>query len=290
MERLVRLVAALHQRGDRGVPATNLAEIAGFDGEDAISQLTREFRYLRDLGWQIENIGGEGNAGIYRMLTVDNRIAVRLTAEQQAALRRAVLLANRDDLVTRLGLPVSERPAEYIAAVPMAGDDALDIVTEALRSRWLLTFRYSGTDRVVHPESVRNENGKWYLRAHEDGTETIKYFVVSRMSSVAIDSGRPAVRLDVERHPGLHPMSWEMDAPVDVTVRAEVDHERDVLRWLGTPSMRTEVGEDVDLVYRVTNRAALRARIYELGPRVQVLGPEEIRAEILGELAEMAGE
>jgi hypothetical protein len=50
MERLVRLAAALHRAGKRGVPATNLIEIAGFDGVDATSQLTREFRHLRDLG------------------------------------------------------------------------------------------------------------------------------------------------------------------------------------------------------------------------------------------------
>lgn len=290
MERLVRLVAALHQRGARGLPATNLADIAGFDGEDAISQLGREFRYLRDLGWQIENIGGEGNTGIYRMVTVDNRIAVRLTPEQQAALLRAAVLANRDDLVARLGLPASERPAEYVSAVPVVGDDGLDIVTEALRSGWVLKFRYAGSDRVVHPESVRTQNGKWYLRAHEDGGTVVKFFVVSRMSQVAVDPTRVAVRLETARHTGLHPMSWEVDPPVEVTLRTTAEYERDVLRWLGAPASRAVQGDDVDLVFHVTNRGALRARIYELGPRVHLLGPEDVRAELLSELAEMAGE
>lgn len=281
------------------MPAMNLVEIAGFDGVDAVSQLAREFRYLRDLGWQIDNIGGEGNMGIYRMVTVDNRIAVKLSTPQQAALLRAVLLANRDDLAERLALPRGERPAEVVAAVPVAGDAALSTVTEALRSGCLLRFRYAGSERAVHPESVRAQNGKWYLRGHQDGSDVVKAFVVSRMSDVVPDPSVPAVRLETERHTGLHPMSWEVDPPIDVQLSAPADYAFDVRRWLGTPSSERESGDTgdtgntggtVEFTYRVTNRAALRARVYELGPRVRVLGPEEIREEILAELALMAGE
>jgi hypothetical protein len=46
----------------------------------------------------------------------------------------------------------------------------------------------------------------------------------------------------------------------------------------------------VELRYLVTNREALRSRLYELGTRVRLVGPEDVRAELLAELAEMAGE
>ena len=290
MERLVRLVAALHQMGRNGVPMTNLIEIAGFTGAEAPDQLIREFRHLRAVGWQIENIGGEGNTGIYRMVTVDNRLAVRLSPTQQAALRRAAVLVSRDDLVERLGLSSGERPAEFVAAVPVAGDAALTTVTEALRSSLLLRFRYSGAERTVHPESLRTENGKWYLRGHETGSQTIKAFVVSRMSAVEADAAVRAERLETPRHTGLHPMTWEVDPPVDVTLSAPAVYAADVRRWLGTPISERVDGDSVEFGYRVTNRSALRARLYELGSRVNVLGPDEIRTEILAELALMAGE
>lgn len=290
MERLVRLVAVLHQAGRNGVAATNLADIAGFDGDDPISQLGREFRHLRALGWQIENLGGEGTTGVYRMVTVDNRIAVKLTPEQQAALLRAVLLANRDDLVERLGLPASDRPADVVAAIPVGGDEALSTVTQGLRLGCVLRFRYAGSLRTVHPESVRTQNGKWYLRGHEDGADLVKSFVVSRMSEVSADATTPAVRLETSRHSGLHPMSWEIDPPVDVTLSAAATYVPDVERWLGSPQSRREVGDAVELTYRVTHREALRSRIYELGPRVRVIGPDDVRAEIIDELSFMAGE
>jgi predicted DNA-binding transcriptional regulator YafY len=290
MERLVRLAAALHRAGRHGLPATNLIDIAGFDGVDAASQLTREFRHLRNLGWQIESIGGDGFEGVYRMTTVDNRLRLALTTQQQAALRRAVVLADREDLAERLGLATGERPPEVVAAIPVGGDEALATVTHALQRGCVLRFRYKGSDRVVHPDSVRTQHGKWYLRGREDGSEESKTYVVSRMSSVSSDPPGTADRVPPSRHPGLHPMSWHIDPPIEVTLRAPADFVPDVRRWLGAPESETPIGDDVDLVYVVTHRAALRSRVYELGPRVQVLGPSEIRDEIVAELAELAGE
>jgi hypothetical protein len=86
-------------------------------------------------------------------------------------------------------------------------------------------------------------------------------------------------------------MSWEIDPPVEVTVRTSPEYADDVRRWLGDPIADPVVEPDATtLTYRVTNRAAFRARIYQLGARVVVLGPEDVRRQILDELATMAGE
>ena len=291
MERLVRLAATLQRAGARGVPATNLVEIAGFEGGgDPMSQLGREFRYLRALGWQIDNVGGEGEAGIYRMVTVDNRLRVKLSPEQQAALRRAVLLADRADLIERLGLPAGDQLPEVVAGISTSGNPELTDVTRALQLGCLLRFRYAGSDRVVHPQSLRTRNGTWYLLGHEDGAELVKWFAVSRMSEVSLDVAGSAQRTQASGHDGMHPMSWQVDPPVEVTLRAPAEFVPDVQRWLGEPASKSESGDNVDLVYVVTNREALRSRIYELGPRVSIAGPDEIRDEIIDELAFMAGE
>lgn len=290
MERLVRLAAVLQRAGKRGVPAPDLLEIAGFDGEDPVSQLGREFRHLRALGWQIDNIGGDGDTGVYRMVTVDNRLRVKLTPAQQAALLRAVLLANRDDLVERLGLSDAERPADVVAATATEADQELSLVTQALRLGSVLRFRYGGSSRVVHPESVRTQNGTWYLRGREEGGEIVKWFVVSRMSEVTADAAGSAVRPEFARRSGLDPMTWEIDPPVEVRLRAAAEYVPDVERRLGEPAATREVDGGAELDYVVTHRAALRSRLYELGPRVEVLGPDDVRAEMLDELAFMAGE
>ncbi len=292
MERLVRIAAALRDAGSRGVPGDRLADLAGFTGVERIDQLSRELRHLGKQGWQIENIAADGEAATYRMTTVDNRLRVRLTPAQQAALRRAVLLADREDLADRLGLAIAAVPASAALRDPSLGegDPALGVVLDAVRNQALLRFRYAGTDRVVHPGSIRTEYRKWYLRGVEDGASATKVFVVSRMDDVEAGAPGSAERPEVERHAGLHPMAWEIDPPVRVVLRTTPAHRLDVHRWLGAPLAESQDGATVLLEYDVTHRAALHDRLFELGERVEVVGPDDVRAALLDELMTMAGE
>jgi predicted DNA-binding transcriptional regulator YafY len=299
MERLVRLASVLHHAGARGVPAANLLEVAGWaDAADGVSALKRDFRHLAALGWQIDNVAEQGLSAVYRMTTVDNRLRVRLSPEQQAALRRAVLLADRADLADRLGLSGPDKPTEVTATLQTGDDAALDTVIRGLRQRSVLRFRYKGSERVVHPESVHTYTTQWYLRGREEGGDVVKTYAVNRMRDVHVDAPGTAERPDVSRHIGLHPMSWEVDPPVELTLRTAPEYVDDVRRWLGEPveeqPAETQPAEtqpaESTLTYRVTNRAAFRARVYQLGTRVQVVGPADVRDEILDELAAMAGE
>ncbi|WP_460851701.1 WYL domain-containing protein [Nocardioides montaniterrae] len=299
MERLVRIAAVLRAHPQQGVPAETLIAVAGFTGEgDPGTQLKREINHLNKQGWQIENIAPPGSPAIWRMTSVDNRLRLRLTPEQQTALRRAVLLADRDDLVERLGLPDSARPSTVDAAMAAdaaegASSAALSAALAGVRGRRLLRFSYKGRPRVVHPESVRTQNNRWYLCGVEDAdleAGLVKRFVVTRMGEVELDAPGSAQPIASVRHIGLHPMSWEIDEPVDVQLRTSPDHEPDVRRWLGTPSgVRVEPDGSVTMTYRVTNRSALHARLFELGRRVQLIGPADVRAGLLEELAGSAG-
>ncbi|TWG97411.1 WYL domain-containing protein [Nocardioides sp. J9] len=296
MERLVRIAAYLQAHPQQGVPGDTLIKVAGFEhGKDAGTQLKRELSHLERQGWQIENIAAHGEQAVYRMTTVDNRLRVRLTPGQQAQLRRAVLLARREDLARRLGLPAGSAGDELPvpAAVRAATPEALPLVVDAVRDHQLLTFTYKGTRRTVHPESVRNQNSTWYLRGVEDADldePVAKAFVVSRMSDADAGPVGSAQPIPSVRHTGLHPMSWEIDPPVDVTLRAPAHYEPDVRRWLGEPVRVEDAGDaQVLITYRVTHRAALRTRLNELGDRVRIEGPDEVRAEVIAALDQARG-
>lgn len=296
------MVSALHHAGKYGVPIDKLVEVAGFEGgADPTSQINRELRHLKNLGWQIDNVSEQGVPAVYVMKTVDNRLTLRLTPAQQAALQRAVLVADRGDLAERLGLAASSTPAE-VAISPEDHDADLALAIHGVRQGCRVGFRYNGVERLLHPESVRAQNGNWYLRGCEDGSSAIKTFRVSRMDDVRLDPPGSATRLAASRHDGLHPMTWQVDPPVAVTLRTSVDFAPDVRRWLGEPSSqhpdersgehsdeRSEAGA-VRMTYVVTHRAALRSRIHQLGTRVTLVGPDDVRTELLDELASMAGE
>ena len=118
------------------------------------------------------------------------------------------------------------------------------------------------------------------LAAHPDGLP---------LATLAADPPGTARRVRAVTHAGLHPMTWEIDPPVEVTLRTTADYVPDVRRWLGEPQAEEEHDDAVVLRYRVTNRSALRARLYELGRRVRLVAPEDVRQEMVDELAAVAG-
>jgi predicted DNA-binding transcriptional regulator YafY len=294
MERTIGFMALLHEarrRGAQGVPAETLARAAGWqDAKDPISAVNRDLNHLRKLGWRIENIAAPGLSAVFRMTSVDNRLKLALTPGQQTALRRAVILANRSDLADHLDLPAEATPAPLPAALSLESNPDLTRVVAAVRSKSRLRFRYNGTDRVVHPQSLRTQQGKWYLRANEDGSDLVKRFVVGRMSQINAEAPGTAVRIPDDEPESLHPLSWHVDEPVEVTLRSPLPYADDVRRWLGVPLAAEEDGDEAVFTYRVTHRAAMRSRIYQLGTRVRVDGPTDFRDELLAELATMAGE
>ena len=291
----MRMAAALHHAGSAGVSAEKLWEIAGFaDRADPGSQTARDLRHLRDAGWQIDQIDDPDGSVRHVMTSVDSRLRVQLTDAQQAALRRAVLHTDRADLVDRLGLPTGSTAPDGTAVLAHDSDDAaLETVLRALRQRCLLHFRYKGTDRAVHPVSVLAVNQHWHLHAVEDGAregEQAKVFVVDRMSSVRAGAPGTASPPPVVEHPSANPLQWTVDDPVQVTVSCPRGFEPDVRLWLGEPVTERSTGDAVELDFTVTNRAGLRARLYQLGTRVRIVGPADVRDELLAELADMAGE
>lgn len=292
MERLIRLTAVLSEAGEQGVPAARLMRVAGFEKNDSTDALAREFRHLRRHGWQIDNIAPSTRDAVWRLRTGDSRLRLRLSVAELAALQRAALLADRSDLALRLGLdPNSVRPVVEVAVQQPDELAHLDAVMRAVQRRAIIRFRYNGRERVVHPASVRHQNSQWYLSGQEEGDVGVKHFVVSRMSVARLGPAGAATRIEPVRRLALHPLRWELDKPVDVTIAVAEEYVPDVVRWLQEPvERRIAEGSACILTYRVTHRAAMRARIYMLGERVRVVGPAHFREEMLTELRQMAGD
>ena len=153
-----------------------------------------------------------------------------------------------------------------------------------------MRFTYKGEQRTVHPARVHSGPSGWYLSGREDGSEVVKEFVVSRMSDISLDAPGSAEVVGEPVRRSLDPLSWEVDAPAEVVLEVPEEHRVLVENLLGTPAQVTASGSALAMTYVVTNRQVFRNRIYELGTRVRVVSPDEVRAEILAELASLAGE
>jgi predicted DNA-binding transcriptional regulator YafY len=164
----------------------------------------------------------------------------------------------------------------------------LTLCIYAASHRCLLQFMYKKRLRLVHPRVVQPGPSGWYLAGCEDGQDVEKNFAVGRMRTLVIDRpGSATVTYDV-RHTQLDPLTWLVDPPVEVVVETTADHVVHVASRLGAPTSRTDAGDRVTLTIPVTHRAAFRHRLYELGTRVRVLAPDEVRAEIVRDLQAQA--
>lgn len=287
MERLTRILSMLAAAESRTLAADDLLAEIGYGGTNVANQrdqLRRDIGHLESLGWQIANVAPEGEMARYRLTAVDNRLRVEFTPQQRAELLRAASAASLAELADDLGdesLPTDD--GLQLLAERESG--ALATVQRAVAGHCLLRFGYRGRPRAVHPHSLHSHPGGWYLVANEDGAAEAKTFAVSRMTDVAIDAPGTAQAPRHVTRPQLDPITWLVDPPVDVTVQTTVEHRTHVENLLG-PASRADVdGETVVLVIPVTHRQAFRRRVYELGPRVLVTGPEEVREQMRRELA-----
>ena len=283
MERLVRLIGALTQHAD-GVSLQVMLTALG--SEDATAEarrrmLTRDIDQLNLLGYDVRNVADVGTDGVYVMRARDNRLQVSLTPEQRGELLRAALAGGLEGLGAHLG----DDPSAARPSAPTAPH--LDLVQRATTRHCRVRFTYKGEPRLVHPAQVHSGPSGWYLRGREQGGDILKEFVVSRMSDVSLDNPGTAEVLDEVARPTMDPLSWREDPPTEVVVEVAPENQVLVENLLGSAASSSEASGGLLMTYVVTNRAVFRWRIYELGTRVRVVSPDDVRAEIIDELRAM---
>ncbi|WP_166350564.1 helix-turn-helix transcriptional regulator [Phytoactinopolyspora limicola] len=291
LERLIRILVTLDEAEPRGLSTEDLIEIAGYGStKDPHRQLNRDVTELRKVGWDIRNTTERGVAGRYRLHARDTRLRVDLAPRHQVQLVRAALAAGATNFVDKLGDDLFDaEPAADAALVRTSephrpGHDALDKAAYATERRCLIGFRYKHRWREVHPHLIHPGASGWYLVGHEDADPTIKRFVTDRMADVVVDQPGTATVPDDLVYEELNPITWTVDPPIEVVVETAPEHRQQVEMMLGSPLRCDDVAGSVRLTIDVTHRAAFRARLYELGTRVRVVGPDEVRAEIIAEL------
>lgn len=275
MQRLVMVTSILSAAGPAGRGALELADVVGYRGTDEgkREQLARLIRDLQSVGVDITNVAPLGQEARWVLRPGDSRVRLAFTPEQQAELARAALLADRDRLAEDLGAAVAPPVGLDIAAPRLPMD--VDLVLRAVTARCLLRFVYNGKPRQLDPVTMQRGVGGWAVSGLDRGSGEYRTFYLARMTEVAAEAPGSAREVSGVQRGGTDPLSWQVDPPLDVTVRVDARFGADAETLLGEPLTRN--GDDWE--YRVTNRWAFYSRLIELGERVVLAGPDPIRAE-----------
>lgn len=300
LERLINLVAALL---DANVPLGRddlRFRVPGYpDGEEAFRRaFERDKEALRSMGIPVSveplNQAAPETGMGYRIPREQYYLRdPGLAADELAALHLAAATVRLegtagDEAMWKLGGALDQpAPAGAIAALP--GSEHLAAVFEAITARCPLTFVYRDATRTVDPWRIAFRNGHWYMNGfdHERGEE--RSFRLDRFGGTP-EAGPPG---SFERAPGRSGPRppWEMGDEEEVTAEVLVDAPQagQVIAEVGEDAVRERRDDgNVVVAVRVTNRDAFRTLVLGYLDHAEVLGPDELRDDMVAWLEAMA--
>lgn len=209
-----------------------------------------------------------------------------LTDEERRALAVAASAVRLAGVDPRLA--TTKVRAEADGEVPEAATEIpadADVVSlfQAVAERRVARFAYRGEDRTVHPLRLRFARGRWYLTALDTGRGAERLFRVDRIDG-GVRTGAPGGFDAAPAGQGDHlDEPWMFGEGDPIEARVLVDAERAETARRAAPRAEVEERPDgsVVLVLPVRNVSALRSFVLGFGEDAEVLGPPEVRAEVV---------
>jgi proteasome accessory factor B len=305
VERLTNLLALLLETA-RPLSLTDISfELVGQYPDNVGARrgaFERDKAALREIGVPIEQeivLGGD-LAGQTRYWIDRDRYEMRdlqLEPDETRALQVAVA-ATRPGSVTgqealwKLGGGVLDGGASIAAIVPDAV--ALPLLREALVAGRSVRFGYREVERRVDPWGVLLRSGFWYLVGHDHERDARRTFRIDRIQgSVAIDEPitvpRPADFDPTDAVPGDPKLIGATGEISHASVWVHGERAAAVVRELGDERV-LERRADGSVVVEVpcANLPAFRSWVLGFVEFAEVLGPDDVRADIIGWLEAIA--
>lgn len=298
IERLLSLINALLD-APRPISADDLrAKVPGYPAEDASFKraFERDKDELREMGVPllVETIPGSDPPLLgYRVRRADYELPdPGLLPDELEALNLAAAITGLSGGVGqralfKLGAGASEAPVAELPA-----DPDLLVAFGGVAERRAISFRYHGVEREVHPYRLEFNRGRWYLSGFDLVRGEVRWYRLERVEG-GIEAIGPAQAFEApdEAVPGLQLAPWELDDGQQ-SVTAEVWFDPALAPSLrgSFPDAAVRSDDEAGLVValEVANRDGFRSWVLSFLDRAEVLGPPELRAEVVEWLEQVA--
>lgn len=251
----------------------------------------RDKALLRDIGVPIETVVLGGDQAGQTAYTVDRAKYelddLDLDTEERQALQTAVATirsAPGQEAVWKLGGSVLA-PTPLHAHLPQV--HALPTLRSAIAARHGVDFQYRGVERRLDPFGLLLREGYWYVIGLDHGHGEVRTYRVDRIAGEVRTAPERVVEVPADFDP-------RAAFPADPKRLGEQDEPRhaEVAVWGAVSAVvRSELGDhavigvrdDASTVFSVpcANLGAFRSWVLGLGADAEVLGPAEVRDDLV---------
>lgn len=295
LERLLNLTALLLET-PRPLSAQEIRERLGTYPDDTDSfrrAFERDKGDLREMGVPLEMQPVPGvvpQVDGYRI--PKDRYYLRdpdLTPDELAALRLAASLVRLDGLsasegLLKLGGLVGDADGGVGLAVGSLPASGVAPLFGAITDRSSVRFAYKGEVRTVDPYRLDFQRGRWYLSGFDHGRGAERIYRLDRFESpVEVLADRRFERPKVAE-PGLRLEPWQLGAgePTQATVLVDAAQAPWIVQHLGPGAVVEERPDGAVVVtMTVTNRDNFRSFVLTFLDHAEVLGPDDLRADVV---------
>jgi proteasome accessory factor B len=183
----------------------------------------------------------------------------------------------------------AEDGSQPLADVPT--DERVATLFAGVQQRRVARFEYNGAPRRVDPYRLSYRQGRWYLAGFDHGREGERLFRVDRVTGTIELEEAPGQFLRPEGVVSGPPPPWRLGDDEEIVVELRVDaSQAEWVRSLAGEESVAGTSPDgwVDFKLPVTNRAAFRSFVLGMLDRAEVLGPPEVRDEMIDWLRALA--
>jgi proteasome accessory factor B len=299
IERLITLMSAL-LGAPRPVTAAELRRrVPGYPDDDASFKraFERDKDDLREMGVPllVEPVPGTDPPTTgYRIRTRDYELRdPGLEPDELEALNLAAAVVGSAGVGERALFKLGGAAPAGGATAEIPADPDLVAAFIGVAERRTLAFRYHGVDRQVNPYRLEFLRGRWYLNGYDHVRLEERWYRMGRVEG-RVEPVGPAgsFQRPVEAVPGLRLDPWVLGGDTD-PVRAEVWFDPEVAGSVRPELAGAEVVRDDDdglvVTLTVTNREGFRSWVLSFLDRAEVLGPPELRDDLVAWLTGLAG-
>ena len=245
---------------------------------------------------RVESVDGFGSEQAYRIHPDEYYLPdLGLDEAELAALHVAVTAVRLGGGAGLEGLAKLGGLAGEGADVALAEVETSPLVAtlfDAVNQHAPITFEYRGDTRRLDPYGVVLRFGHWYVVGHDRDRDAPRAFRVDRFD------GEPEVGSPRSFDPpsGVDPaafvrdpLTYGEDRPVDARVLVDATRAALVVDDLGDEAVKRRHDDgSVEVALPVVNRAAFRSWLLDLLDHAEVLGPAELRDDVVAWLRALA--